>query len=158
MTETSSIQRQAPDFVQLADSPPQKPKRRSLLHQVVYPIATFVADTPAVAAACLVIGVVLSIFASPLAVPFFCLAGGTTVSRLVVKVVDHYNITALRGIKRYACQVQKKYPYLQAVTFLFAVFVSGIPGIAGGIIGGIIGCKVGLFNGLLVEVELGDGV
>lgn len=113
----------------------------------------FFIDTQATVAVLTITGIALRIFSfTSFSVPFFAMSGAILATRLVVKLINHYNVSALRRIKIQASNIIEKYPNLQIITFLFAIALSLIS-IYAAI---VVAITVGILSGILIEVNIAN--
>lgn len=98
--------------------------------------------------AAIVTAVVLHLIFPPLAPCFYGLAAATLLTRLVVKVIDYYNVSLLRAIKIKAMQLVEKFTYLQIVVLAVAM----VAGCFLPVLGCIIASILGIYNGLITDM------
>jgi len=132
------------------DAPHKKPP--SVIWRGFKVVGHFFYQTPAEIAVILLLGALFLFVFPPLAPPLFAIASSVFVTRLAVKVTDHYNNRALDKIKEAVCNFNRKYPKIRILTFLGSLAACAITPIAGA----VIGVALGALSGIIIEVDLGN--
>lgn len=110
----------------------------------------FIYETPVSIVATAVAGVALSIFFTSLGSICLGIVLGSTMSRIAIKIIDHYNSHYLIDLKSKAIETNNKYPKLWMIGYLFATCVSSIsPGA-----GLAISLCYGAFKGIIIQVDV----
>jgi ABC-type amino acid transport system permease subunit len=71
----------------------------------------------------LVAGTIAQIAKSQLSYPFFSIAGSMAIGHLAVKIYRRYNEPIVRRLEVGVLDFQKKFPYLQIISFVFIVLI-----------------------------------
>lgn len=106
-------------------------------------------ETPAEAAGFAIMGLVMQALKPSLVAPFIGICSSLVLSRLVVKVLDQYNIQSLVKIKKEICKLNNNYPKLQMIAFIFALAISLLTPV----LGFLVGSAVGTVGAIVLDVE-----
>lgn len=100
----------------------------------------------------LIAGIGIRIFFPFLSAPFFGISATLITTRVVVKLLNVYNVDLLKNIKHKASNISHKYPNLQVITLVFAIVISFISPVLGFALAG----AVGVYGGVVVEINLAE--
>lgn len=106
-------------------------------------------EAPAGVAGIALIGVFLYYTFPQVASPFFGIAGSMLVSRLAVKVLDHYNYLPLDDIKKRVVNFNRAYPYIRIVLFGSSLLLCAVSQVAAG----VLAVGLGVLSGVMIEIE-----
>lgn len=147
---TASTDSSSTSYVSNESTP--DPKSKSICWRGIKFTMFFAYDTPSSIAILVITGIALRNFIPFLSVPCFGISISILATRVVLKVLSRYNITALQKIKSQASEFTNKYPNIELITFLFSAAISSISFIAGYITAG----AAGVLSGILLDVRIAE--
>jgi hypothetical protein len=125
-------------------------KKKSAIGRYFRVVGNFLYQIPFYFTALAIAGVALLFLFPPLAPAVLGLTASLLATRLVVKLVDLYNSTALEKIKKGICRFNRPFSKIRIIAFVFSLAISALTPIAGC----IVGCALGVYSGLLLEIEI----
>jgi hypothetical protein len=136
-------------FARSSDEPTCCQRFKKTMWRGLVVVANFLYEIAAKVVLFVLLGVAAHLLFPVIALPFYAMAGGIFLTRLVVKILDRYDFTSLNNFKDKVRGFVNNWSYLQIIVFVVALaacFLSPIPGI---IIAGLLGCV----NGLIIGAE-----
>lgn len=121
----------------------------NLLKQKAFKTAKNFYEIAVEAVAFAVAATVVYLFKSPMFAPLLGISIGLFTSKLVVKILDHYNGSFLIKLSKQACTLYKNFPKLQLISFIFALAISTLSDT----FGLIFGIALGSFEALVLNIE-----
>jgi hypothetical protein len=124
-------------------------KTKSCMWRGLVVVGNFLYEIAAKVALFVLLGVAAQLIFPVIAPPFFAIAASLTLSRLVIKILDRYDLAAINTFKEKTRNFVQRFWYLQIIVFIFAVAISllhPIPGI-------IVGSLLGGLNGVIIGAE-----
>jgi hypothetical protein len=124
-------------------------RTRACLWNGLVAVGNFLWEIAAKVALFVLLGVAAQLLFPVIAPPFFAVAASLTLSRLVVKILDLYDLPAVNTMKEKTREFAHTLGKWQIIIFLFAVaicFLHPIPGI-------IVGAFLGGLNGIIIGAE-----
>jgi hypothetical protein len=112
--------------------------------------ATFIYEMPVSAIAMLVAGVVSLIFFPMFTATCFGAVSGIIMSRIVVKFIDKQDIRYLAEVKSKAVELNKTYPNITVIAFIFSTIV----GLFSSSAALVFAAGLGIFKGIIIQVDI----
>lgn len=106
-------------------------------------------QTPAEAAAIAVGAIVMRVLFPAMATPFIGICASLVITRFAIKIIDLCAIKSVSKLKKEACKLNKRYPKLHLISFLFALAISVISPF----VGLIFGTAIGSYSAIILDVE-----
>ncbi len=112
-------------------------------------LSSFVYETPLLVVGLVVAGIACALFFPPLALPLFCLAGSSLVTKLATKIITRYDSSAYAKFEHRIWGLHQSYKKWHMVAALALVAIGYfVPWI------GVPLCiAYGLYNGIVMEME-----
>lgn len=112
--------------------------------------ATFIYEMPVTIIAMAIAGIASIIFFPIFTIPCFGTVIGTTLSRVGVKLIDKRDINILVELKSEVIELNKKYPNITTIAFIFATVV----GLLFSTISWTVAIGLGIFKGIIIQIDI----
>ncbi len=112
-------------------------------------LGTCLIETPAEALAFAVAAAAMRVFIPCLSAPLLGISAGLLATKLVLKISSCYTSNLLISLTKEACKLNRKYPKLQLIAFIFAMSISFLSRF----LGIVLGIALGSFGAVILDIE-----